>query len=118
MRKSKRVVRRAILTSILDHVRRQYGEEWDRNESLRGLLTVPQIDALLAFRSDPRVDELRCALVRLEAGSYGTCCRCKRDISQQVLDADPAARFCETCERALEQPSHAGVRETHLSHMS
>ena len=86
MRKSKRVVRRAILSSLLDHVRSEYGVEWDRNEVLRGLLTVPQIDALLAFRSDPRLDELRCALVRLEAGSYGTCCRCKRDISRQVIE--------------------------------
>ena len=30
-----------------------------------------EIDALLAFKSDARIDELRSALNRLEAGSYG-----------------------------------------------
>jgi hypothetical protein len=101
MRKSRRVARRAILSSLIDHVHRHYGIEWDRDAVLTGLLTLPEIDALLAFKSDPRLDELRCALVRLEAGSYGTCCRCKRRIPQEILDADPAERFCAACEQTL-----------------
>jgi RNA polymerase-binding transcription factor DksA len=58
-----------------------------------------QIDALLAFKSDLRIEELRSALDRLEEGIYGDCVLCKRPIDHESLDQDPARRYCEQCEK-------------------
>jgi RNA polymerase-binding transcription factor DksA len=41
-----------------------------------------------------QVDE---ALTRIEKGSYGTCSNCKKEISKERLDADPAADKCLDC---------------------
>jgi len=39
------------------------------------------------------------ALVRMDAGTYGTCERCGQPIDEERLDALPAARLCLTCKR-------------------
>jgi len=97
--KSKRVLRRAILVRLYDHLQDAYGLEWPRESFVGGQLALREIDALLAFKSDPRIDELRGALERLEEGSFGRCIACKRDIDQELLEVDPAMRLCEQCER-------------------
>lgn len=58
-----------------------------------------EIDGILAFKSDSRLDELRGALERLENGTYGTCIGCKRQIRQADLDKDLTRRVCDRCER-------------------
>lgn len=97
--KSKRVLRRAILVRLYDHLQDAYGLEWPRESFVSGHLTLHEIDALLAFKSDQRIDELRGALERLEQGLFGTCIACKREIDQDLLEVDPAMRLCEQCER-------------------
>ncbi len=98
MKKSKRAMRRAILSDLFEHLEEYYGCDWSRDTFVDGQLSLHQIDALLAFKSDPRLEELRGALVRLEDGTYGTCIGCKHDISQEVLDRDPTQRVCSECE--------------------
>lgn len=43
------------------------------------------------------------ALERLEAGKYGTCANCNREIGEKRLDAVPWARFCVDCQELIEQ---------------
>jgi RNA polymerase-binding transcription factor DksA len=58
--------------------------------------------ALLQMRSDmlTRVDE---ALVRLDAGVYGSCSECGGEISERRLRALPFAVRCQECEEKREQ---------------
>lgn len=99
MKKSKRSMRRAILESLYSHLQDAYRLEWPQEAFVDGHTALRDIDALLAFKSDPRIDELCRALDRLEQGTYGRCLACKGLIGQDLLDADPAVRMCASCER-------------------
>ncbi len=68
MKKGKRAMRRVILSSLYDQLNARYTIEWSRESFVGGHLSLPQIDAVLAFKSDPRLEELRGALSRLESG--------------------------------------------------
>jgi DnaK suppressor protein len=58
--------------------------------------------ALLQMRAETlgRVDE---ALVRLEAGEYGSCFECAEEISERRLRALPFAVRCQACEEKRER---------------
>jgi len=100
MKKSKRTMRRVILRSIYHHLQEYYDIGLNEHEFTAGEMSPHQIDAILAFKTDPRLDELRSALDRLEEDVYGSCIRCKGGIGQVALDHDPARRFCDECEKA------------------
>lgn len=57
---------------------------------------------LLQMRAEilTRIDE---ALVRLDAGKYGSCFECESEISERRLRALPFAVRCQTCEERREQ---------------
>lgn len=114
MRKSKRAMRRAVLDKLFGHLEESYGIDWTRESFVDGQLNVHQIDAILAFKSDPILDELRGALDRLEAGTFGVCISCKKPMSQEVLDSDPARRVCSGCEVEI---SHI-VNQHFASHLN
>ena len=111
MSKNKRAVRCAILCRLFEHLENAYGIDWSRDLFVNGQLSLHQIDALLAFKSDALIDELRSALERLDAGVYGTCMRCKRKIGDALLDHDPARRVCVECE---EEFSHSTLHDPSL----
>jgi DnaK suppressor protein len=58
--------------------------------------------ALVQMRADTviRIDE---ALVRLDAGNYGSCLDCAGDIAERRLRALPFAVRCQACEEKREQ---------------
>jgi DnaK suppressor protein len=58
--------------------------------------------ALLQMRAETltRIDE---ALVRLDAGEYGSCFECAGEISERRLRALPFAVRCQACEERREQ---------------
>ena len=58
--------------------------------------------ALLQMRAETlaRIDE---ALVRLDAGEYGSCVACDREIAERRLRALPFAVRCQACEEKREQ---------------
>jgi DnaK suppressor protein len=58
--------------------------------------------ALLEMESTTlqRIDE---ALLRLEAGTYGTCASCEEPIAEARLRALPFATLCRTCQEAEEE---------------
>ncbi len=114
MKKSKRSMRYLILSRLYEHLDETYGIEWPRDSFVSGRLTLHDLDALLAFKSDPKIEELRNALDRLESGTYGVCIGCKGRISQELLDADPAHRFCLDCEQQFSHAlaTHQGMTPT------
>lgn len=99
MKKSKRMIRRQILSRMYDFLQDQYAIFYPRETFLSGELSIHDLDALLAFKSDSQLEELRNALDRLEDGSYGICISCKAHISQKMLDRDPVQRICSECEQ-------------------
>jgi RNA polymerase-binding transcription factor DksA len=54
-----------------------------------------------------RLEEIISALKRVEAGTYGTCARCGKEIAHERLQAVPYARHCVECARAVEQSAEA-----------
>ena len=98
MKKSKRVMRRSILQCLYAHLQDAYGFEIQPEQFAQDQVSQGEIDALLAFKSDARIDELRSALDRLDHDVYGTCLACKNPVDQSLLDADPARRLCGSCE--------------------
>ena len=50
------------------------------------------------------------ALVRLDAGKYGSCFECDEEISEQRLRALPFAVRCQSCEKRREQERGAARR--------
>ena len=61
------------------------------------------LTACLAFKGDPRLNELRLALERIRRGDYGACIFCKNPISVDSLRDDPTAHFCDSCAKSLRQ---------------
>ncbi|MCW4386407.1 TraR/DksA family transcriptional regulator [Salinibacterium sp. SYSU T00001] len=55
-----------------------------------------QSDALLR-QSRMRLADIEAALARLEAGTFGVCEACGRDIPEARLEARPASRLCVPC---------------------
>jgi len=86
----------------------------DRPNEVRDDLEVSDADiqgdielALLQMRAETliRIDE---ALVRLDAGKYGSCFECESEISERRLRALPFAVRCQACEeRREEEQGHA-----------
>jgi len=111
MKKSKRVMRRSILSCLYSHLQDAYGLEYPEESFVQGPVSMQDIDALLAFKSDPRLDELRGALDRLERGTFGQCLACKEPMDPALLEADPTHRLCPACEQFY---SHVMTREIRL----
>lgn len=101
MQRSERAMRLVIISHLFEHLRKAYQLEWPRKAFRNGRISDCELDALLAFKTDPKLDSLRGALVRLRDNTFGFCLGCKREIVQRVLDLDPSRRLCSGCERRL-----------------
>ncbi len=109
MQNGLRSLKRAVLSKLFDHLQKHYEVESSPDFSVDGKLNLHQIDALLAFKSDPELDELRAALDRIEHGTYGVCITCKHPISREVLERDPGRRICDRCEQGFNHGANLGV---------
>ncbi|HUI09364.1 MAG TPA: hypothetical protein VL221_03495 [Bacteroidota bacterium] len=98
MRKSRRAVRHAILLHLVKRLSDQYNVQIPDQGPALDALSDYEVDGLLSFRSDFELEELRSALTRLAAGTYGICIGCKKPIEQALLDHVPAMRICPRCE--------------------
>ena len=54
-------------------------------------------------RDAARLREVRRALVRIHAGTFGVCESCEEDINPKRLAAVPWASFCIVCQEAIER---------------
>ncbi|MGU3292668.1 TraR/DksA family transcriptional regulator [Williamsia sp. M5A3_1d] len=77
--------------SIDEHADDEHDPEGSTLAFERGQL-VAQIE-----RSTQRVAEVDAALARLEAGTFGQCLDCGRDIAEVRLEALPATGVCISC---------------------
>lgn len=109
MERRKRILRRMVLSKLYDYLTEQYTMIYSREMFVEGSLALGQIDALLAFKSDPYLEELRRALDRVADGSYGFCLRCKKSIQRGALEIDPVRRLCATCEWDFNHAEYHGV---------
>jgi RNA polymerase-binding transcription factor DksA len=101
MRQNNKRIRRVILSRLYDHLLEQYFVPWPREPFVAGTVTEHEVEAVLAFKSDVRLDELRTALDRLDHGIYGVCISCKGRIPLESLVLNPAQRVCVVCEEHL-----------------
>jgi len=108
-------MRRVVLRRMFDLLEQTYGIDLDREDFVGERTSLHEIDAVLAFKSDPRLEELRGALERIDEGSFGVCIGCKSDIDQQLLDEDPGRRMCEKCEKEYNRSSSVYM-EAHTLH--
>ncbi len=71
------------------------GLNYDSNFADSSQVTAERGEAeRLATELQDALEEVDAALVRLEAGTYGTCEVCGKPIGEARLEAMPAARFC------------------------
>lgn len=69
----------------------------------QGLATFErELDMTFEENERGELDDVRAALVRLDAGTYGVCARCSRDIPTQRMEAVPTASLCVQCKQAEE----------------
>jgi RNA polymerase-binding transcription factor DksA len=105
MRSSQSNVRRIILSRLRAYLAEHYAETSTETLLSSEDLSLHQIDAILAFKSDPYLDELRSALDRMEEGTFGLCLSCKHRIGFQALRQDPTRRLCERCDQQYRHPA-------------
>ena len=98
---SKRSIRRVIVLELLKHLKSAYDCELPDDAVRTMMYSDAGIDALLSFRSDARLDDLRGALLRLESGSFGFCLACKTPIARIHLEGNITRRICPSCEAGL-----------------
>jgi DnaK suppressor protein len=60
-----------------------------------------QRDLALREKAEHHLAEVRAALERLDAGTYGTCTECGQPIAEERLEALPWAAHCIDCQRRL-----------------
>lgn len=69
-------------------------EETDEGEALANRLAIVQ-----SLKDE--LNEVEDALHRIEAGAYGICAQCGKQISKEILDAAPESALCADCKKAL-----------------
>ena len=62
----------------------------------------------LAEHESNLLQEIDAALGRLEAGGYGLCASCGRDIPEARLRATPTVQTCIECQERIEKETHTG----------
>jgi RNA polymerase-binding transcription factor DksA len=106
-------MRRFILDTFFDRLEECYGREVGVEARQKSSLSLHEVDELLAFRSDSRLEELREALARVDDGTFGLCMGCRGHIEHRLLARDPAQRVCMHCEQRffhVSEPHHAVVQ--------
>lgn len=108
----KLALRRSIIALLIDRLSATLDLDFpDGTRAVDGI-SMYEIDAVLSFMSDRKLDELRDALTRLDVGTFGKCVRCKSRIDWSLLLRDPVRRFCPDCDVMTRNP---GMMFTHLS---
>jgi DnaK suppressor protein len=103
-----------LQASMRDDVREGHG----RSRADHGADSLEQSEAdvqrditlsLLRMRSET-IGRIAAALARIDAGAYGACAECEREISEARLRALPFAVRCQECEEEREQTQRASER--------
>jgi RNA polymerase-binding transcription factor DksA len=98
------VMRRLIVSLLVDRLRASHELEFPTGTHVLDGITDYEIEALLSIRNDPKIDELRGALIRLENRTFGICVGCRSRIGWSLLLRDPCRRVCPDCENEFRNP--------------
>ena len=80
---------------------------YDQHPADQGTETFEQEKALsLVEQHQEELADVEAAFERLEQGTYGKCEACGNKISEERLEARPAARFCVEDQKRVEQGVH------------
>jgi len=71
--------------SDVDH----FEEESDEAEEMGNQLAIAQ-------GLKGRLDDIEVALAKIQAGTYGICESCGKEIEPEILDIDPESRLCKS----------------------
>jgi len=88
--------RNSKIAANLRRERNPLGGDWTENAAV--LENDEVLDALDA-EGRARAQQLRTALARIDAGTYGTCVRCHEPIAPARLEAMPEITTCIDCAR-------------------
>lgn len=88
----------AIQTSSDEMDRIQYASERD--------YAVDKLE-----RNSSRLGEVRAALLRIDAGTFGACVECDEDINPKRLAAVPWAPLCIVCQDAVDREQKSSFSE-------
>jgi RNA polymerase-binding transcription factor DksA len=69
-----------------------------------------EVGLLLGENQEWLLAECEAALNRIDAGTYGLCERCGRQIPPGRLEAFPSARYCVACAEKMEEEESLGRR--------
>jgi len=67
-------------------------EEADESESYANRMSI-------ATALKAEVNEIDMALNKIAMGTYGTCGKCGKEISEEVLSVAPESEFCSDCKK-------------------
>lgn len=69
-----------------------FDEETDESEAFSNYVGIKR-------SLDNRMEDVEEALKRMEKGTYGICKKCGAEISEEVLEANPASDLCKDCKK-------------------
>jgi DnaK suppressor protein len=102
LRDRQRELQRVLQIRVRDVPAGGPGDGLDETE-LAEMGVQEHIEVALIQMKGETLQQLREALVRLDAGEYGYCAECEDEISEGRLRALPFAVRCTACEALLEQ---------------
>lgn len=78
--------------------------DYDQHPGDQGTETFERTkDLAVREQIDARLADIDHALQRIDAGTYGKCDICRRDIEPDRLDARPSARYCLRHQREVDE---------------
>lgn len=85
-------------------------EHFGRSEdSTAQVSTARELELALDARESDELNQVACALGRIEAGTYGLCIDCGLEIPVARLHAAPEAARCIACQERIESPGALGL---------
>jgi RNA polymerase-binding transcription factor DksA len=100
--------------TTLSHTTIEFVKQWLINKEVRILLEIDQLDLYGDHRQDPRqkqyrhtkllaqLHQVRSALAKIDAGTFGICERCDKAIKRGRLISLPTSALCYACKVDLE----------------
>ena len=81
-------------------IRKEYGNSDDENsEEISDMLE----DGTTLSMLESELDQIDQALKRIEAGEYGKCLKCGKQIEEKRLEVNPSAVYCSECQKKIEK---------------
>lgn len=92
-----------MLTKELNDLRKptEMGNEVDAFDTEADEAEEFSANAGMAQAVQDRHEAVIAALGKLEAGTYGICESCKKEIEPALLDADPESHLCKGCKKTV-----------------